>query len=310
MGMVFVMTVTMTIYYFLRRRSERWLRQMKRNTFWSWFWVALGVLYFFVPLIATFDFSLRAKKGVLSFPGLSTTFLKTRLSGRPFTFSLEMAVLTIIFSILLVVPTAYWIRLRLPQLRVMVEFITMLPFVIPAIVLVFGLIRVFSGAPFFLTNTFFGTERPAGGGLYRADFALYVPLGGYRAGGHRCPLADGSGPEPGRGLGHDPVQGDFSEPAGGHFERRFLTLATVVGEFTIASFLVGINAFGPYMSLIGQNKTYESSSLAIISFLVTWAFLGLMQLFNRGKAEVAWPGRANRISIINFGNQTVNYGLS
>jgi putative spermidine/putrescine transport system permease protein len=27
MGMVFVMVVTMTIYYFLRRRSERWLRQ-------------------------------------------------------------------------------------------------------------------------------------------------------------------------------------------------------------------------------------------------------------------------------------------
>jgi putative spermidine/putrescine transport system permease protein len=40
----------------------------------------------------------------------------------------------------------------------------------------------------------------------------------------------------------------------------FLTLATVMGEFTIASFLVGIQAFGPYMSLIGQNKTYESSS--------------------------------------------------
>jgi putative spermidine/putrescine transport system permease protein len=70
----------------------------------------------------------------------------------------------------------------------------------------------------------------------------------------------------------------------------FLTLATVVGEFTIASFLVGINAFGPYMSLIGQNKTYESSSLAIISFLVTWAFLGLMQLLNRGQSDGSLAG--------------------
>jgi putative spermidine/putrescine transport system permease protein len=69
----------------------------------------------------------------------------------------------------------------------------------------------------------------------------------------------------------------------------FLTLATVVGEFTIASFMVGIQAFGPYMSLIGQNKTYESSSLAIISFLFTWAFMGLLQLISRGEQQTL-PG--------------------
>jgi len=65
----------------------------------------------------------------------------------------------------------------------------------------------------------------------------------------------------------------------------FLTLATVIGEYTLASFIVGIKAFGPYMSLVGQNRTYESASLAIISFLLTWAFMGLIQLFNRGHAE-------------------------
>jgi putative spermidine/putrescine transport system permease protein len=63
-----------------------------------------------------------------------------------------------------------------------------------------------------------------------------------------------------------------------------------MGEFTIASFLVGIKAFGPYMSLVGQNKTYESSSLAIISFALTWAFMGFIQLFSRGRAEAAPPG--------------------
>ena len=48
---------------------------------------------------------------------------------------------TIVLGVLLVVPTAYWIRLRLPQLRPIVEFITLLPLVIPAIVIVFGYIR-------------------------------------------------------------------------------------------------------------------------------------------------------------------------
>ena len=55
-----------------------------------------------------------------------------------------MAVLTIIFSLLLVVPTAYWVHLRVPRMRPVVEFITLMPFVIPAIVLVFGIIKTYS----------------------------------------------------------------------------------------------------------------------------------------------------------------------
>ena len=48
---------------------------------------------------------------------------------------------TIIVGVLLVVPTAYWVQLRLPKLRPVVEFLTLLPLVIPAIVLVFGYIQ-------------------------------------------------------------------------------------------------------------------------------------------------------------------------
>jgi len=55
-----------------------------------------------------------------------------------FAFSLRMAVFTILLSILLMVPTVYWVHLRLPRLRPVVEFVTLLPFVVPAIVHVFG----------------------------------------------------------------------------------------------------------------------------------------------------------------------------
>ncbi len=86
-------------------------------------------------------------------------------------------------------------------------------------------------------------------------------------------------------MGYDHVQNHLPEFAGGDLSGAFLTLATVIGEYTLATFIVGNKAFGPYMSLIGQNRTYESSSLAIISFLLTWAFMGLIQIFNRGRAE-------------------------
>ena len=59
---------------------------------------------------------------------------------------LDLMRLTIVVSMLLIVPTAYWVHLRLPRCAV-VEFITLLPFVIPAIVLVFGYLRLYNSRP-------------------------------------------------------------------------------------------------------------------------------------------------------------------
>ena len=61
-------------------------------------------------------------------------------------------------SIGLLMPTAYWVRLRVPRARPFVEFVTLLPFVIPPIVLVFGLIQTFSQPPAPLTHTDFGSN--------------------------------------------------------------------------------------------------------------------------------------------------------
>ena len=59
-----------------------------------------------------------------------------------------MGLITVIVSILIFLPTMYWMHLSLPQARPLVEIITILPFIIPVIVFVFGLIRTFSGPPF------------------------------------------------------------------------------------------------------------------------------------------------------------------
>jgi putative spermidine/putrescine transport system permease protein len=257
---------------------------VKTKSFWSWVWIALGTLYFVLPLIATFDFSLRAKKGTLSFLAYQNVFKDPNL-WHTIGFSLEIAVFTIIVSIVLVTPTAYWIRFKLPQLRPMLEFISVLPFVVPAIVLVFGLIRVFSGAPFFLTDTFFGTYAL----LVAAYVVLALPYVFRSIDTGLAAIDVRSLTEAAQSLGAGwwtiIFRVIFPNLRVAILSSAFLTLATVVGEYTMASFLVGIKAFGPYMSLIGQNKTYESSSLAIISFMVTWGFMGLIQLFNRGRAD-------------------------
>ncbi len=254
---------------------------MKKLHFWSWFWIAMGTLYFVVPLIATAEFSLRAKKGVLSLLAYQQV-LQDPDFVKSFSFSLEMGVLTIIFSILLVAPTAYWIRLRLPRLRPVAEFITLLPFVIPAIVLVFGLIRVYSGGILPLTNFKVGTDILLIGGY----MVLGLPYM-YRAVDTGLQAIDvrtltEAAQSLGAGWGTILFRIIFPNLRGALLSGSFLILAMVIGEYTIATFLVGRNAFGPYMSEIGQNHAYESASLAIISFALTWAFIGLIQFVTRG----------------------------
>src|SRR5881628_2909165 len=110
---------------------------MKRNTAWPWLFVGVGALYFFVPLWGTFEFSLRYRRGVYSFDAYRIV-LNDPAFQATFTYSTILALATIAVGVILVVPTAYWIQLRLPGLRPIVEFVTLLPLVIPAIVLVFG----------------------------------------------------------------------------------------------------------------------------------------------------------------------------
>ena len=89
---------------------------MKRGgQVWSWFWMILGILYFFLPLVATFLFSLRAKLGVLSFTAYQNIFTDPDFLHN-FSYSALWAVLTITVGILLFVPTAYSIRLKTPEL--------------------------------------------------------------------------------------------------------------------------------------------------------------------------------------------------
>jgi putative spermidine/putrescine transport system permease protein len=262
---------------------------MKKNLIWSWFWIILCLLYFFAPLYATLDFSLRAQKGILSLLAYQKVINDPQF-WKTFSFSATVASLTIFFSLVLMVPTVYWVRLRLPNLRPVIEFTTLLPFVIPAIVLVFGLIRVFSGGIFPLTNTYTGTDVLL--------IAGYIILGLpyiYRSvdaglGAIDARTLTEAAQSLGAGWGTILFRVIIPNLRTGMISAAFLTLAIVIGEYTIATFLVGLHAFGPYMYQVGQNKAYESSALAIISFLLTWIFMGIIFLFSRrtpGQAQIA-----------------------
>jgi putative spermidine/putrescine transport system permease protein len=252
---------------------------MRRGSFWAWLWVSLGALYFILPLVGTFIFSLRAKKDTLSFAAYDNVFNDSQF-WETFGFSTLMALLTIIASLLLVVPTVYWVHLRLPRLRPWVELMTLLPFVIPAVVLVFGLIRIYSRPPFSLTNSAFTTNIL----LIAGYMVLSLPYM-YRAVDTGLRSIDARTlTEAAQSLGASwPTilfRVIFPNIRAALLSGAFLTFAIVIGEFVLAAFLAR-PAFGPYMVLLGQNKAYEPAALAIISFALTWAAITLMYWLNR-----------------------------
>src|SRR5579859_5884530 len=94
----------------------------------AWTAMVVGSLYFLIPLAATFEFSLRMRRDSYSFDAYRVVLGDPHFQAS-FGYSMLMAVLTIVVGMMLVVPTAYWVRLRLPKLRPMVEFFTLLPLV-------------------------------------------------------------------------------------------------------------------------------------------------------------------------------------
>lgn len=260
---------------------------MKRASFWSWLWVVLGIVYFAVPLISTFIFSLKAERGTLSLTAYRNVLSDPQFL-RTFSFSVEIAVLTIIFSLLLIVPTVYWVHLKLPQIRPFMEFVAFLPFVLPAVVLVFGLIRIYSKPPLALTNSVFTTNLL----LIAAYMGLSLPYM-YRAvdtGMRAIDIRTLTEAAQSLGAGWPIIIREviFPNLRTAILSGTFLTFAIVIGEYTIAAFLAR-PMFGPYLANLVRNKAYEPAALSIVSFGLTWAMMaGLQWVTHRrpGSAQV------------------------
>ena len=256
--------------------------ERKRRGFgapWAWIVFILGAAYFLLPLVGTFFHSIRTRPDI---------FLAYRqvLADDKFAFGLlysfVVGVITIIVSLAIIVPTAYWVRLRVPRLRPVVEFVTLMPFVIPPVILVFGLIRVYSSRPVQLTATDFGSDLL----LVAAYVVLSFPYM-YRAVDTGLAAIDvrtltEAAQSLGSGWSRILWRVIFPNLRTSLLSGAFLTLAIVVGEYTIATFLARNEAFGVYLSLLGRSQPYTPAAVSLISFGLTWLAMGAIAFLGRG----------------------------
>jgi putative spermidine/putrescine transport system permease protein len=175
------------------------------------------------------------------------------------------------------VPTAYWVHLRLRRLKPVVEFITLMPFVVPAVVLAFGLIRLYGKPPLILSNT--PILLVVGYVTLSMPYMFRAVDTGLRAIDVRTLT------EAAQSLGASWVtillKVIFPNLRVAILSGVFLTFAIVMGEFTFASLFVW-PAFGPYLELLGAQVAYAPQALSVVSFALTWLCIGLIQRVARG----------------------------
>lgn len=113
------------------------------------------LLFFAVPLLALVEFSTRAT----DLYGERTLEAWRAIGDNPELLialrdSLLLAVITSVVALALLVPTMVWVRLRLPKLHRVVEFLCLLPLTIPALVLVVGLGPIYLWIAYFTPSAY------------------------------------------------------------------------------------------------------------------------------------------------------------
>ncbi len=251
---------------------------MKKFPLLSIIIAVLSALYFLVPLYATFKFSLQMKRGELTFESYKSVFQNDTFVAT-LSYSAIVSVVAIILGALIVVPTAYWVRLKLPKARPFVEFLTLLPLIIPPVVLVFGYMRIYGNDSFLpLTVNESGTNVL----LVLGYVVLSLPYM-FRAVDNGMAAIDiATLTEAAQSLGASKFRTIreiiFPNVRSAIMSGAFLTFSISLGEFVMAS-LLNRPAFGPYLVQMGQDYAYQPAALAVMAFGVTWLSMALMQFF-------------------------------
>jgi putative spermidine/putrescine transport system permease protein len=254
----------------------------------AYVWLAIGAIYFLIPLLAMLIFSLKdaatnkccslSAYGVILHDGQFWTTIKV---------SFILALETIAISLVLFVPTVYLVHLKLPKLRPLLAFLALIPFVTPPIVLVVGLLDFYKGSPHWFYAEPYGFL--VGAYVILAFPYMYFALdAGFRA------IDVHTLTEASQSLGGSwrttLVRVIFPNIRAAALGGSFLTLAIVMGEFTIAS-LSAFHTFPTYIQYINETQAYPAAAVSLMSFGITWLAMLALLFIGRGR-----PGRPAQVA--------------
>ncbi|MEP6479684.1 MAG: ABC transporter permease subunit [Rhodoglobus sp.] len=249
--------------------------------------IAAGV-FFIAPVLAMIEFSLRvgqAKDGVQGYGVLHYLAVFDPKNGATYATlfqgignSLVICLVTVLIVLVLLLPTMILVELKFPKLRRWLEFVCIIPVTIPSIVLVVGFVPVYS-----TVARIFGTSPwtlAFAVGVIVLPYA-YRPIAANLASVDVVILSEASRS---LGAGWGDVVGRIILPnlRRGIFASCFITIAVVLGEYTIASFL-SRNTFQTALILVQHTDPYVAVIFAV--FALVFAFILLLLIGRLGSAR-------------------------
>lgn len=248
-------------------------------------------LFFLLPILAVIRFSFQ---NVLvrnlrwsnlfsdwSFDGLRVAFKDPRM-WPTLSLSLRLAAGTVLLTLALLIPTALLVHIKLPRARGVVEFCTLLPYMIPPIALVAGVAAFFrpnakwfldsnySLVPFYVVLALPFTYRSIDAGIRAIDVRTLIDASRSLGAGWTTTLFRVLLPNLRAAI----------------VASSFLTATVVLGEFTIAQTLLK-RTFPQFLAEFYTNQAQGGAALSVLTLLATVALLGALTVLTRKRGQKA-----------------------
>jgi putative spermidine/putrescine transport system permease protein len=245
-----------------------------------WVILVLAGVYFLLPLWSALRFAgISAFGSVLGFAGF----------GSSLWLSVRLAIITTLITIALMLPTAVYVHLRLPKVRRLLEGITILPIVIPPVVLIVGVLAI---APGFLKSSdlLLALEyvvlampfayRSLDAGLRALDLKTIVEASNSLGGGWTTTLWRVILPNLRTAM----------------LSAVVLTVALVLGEYTMAS-LDLYQTFPVWIYVNSQTSGQVSVAASLLALFVTWLFLMLIAMLGTRQSRKTGGGQVTLFAV-------------
>jgi len=254
-----------------RRRSFPW---------WRWVVLVVAAVYFLVPLWGALRFSgVSAFGGVISQAGFTDSLW----------LSVRLAIVTTLITLVLMIPTTVYVHLRLPHLRRALDGITILPIVIPPVVLIIGVLQVapatLKQSPYLLALLYVILAMPFAyrsidAGLRSLDLKTLTEAAGNLGAGWITTLWRVILPNLTTAV----------------LSATVLTVALVLGEYTMAT-LDLYQTFPVWIVVNDQVSAQVSVAASLLALFVTWLVLMLITLAGTRQARRQGRGEVNLFSV-------------
>ena len=259
-----------------RVESDPQRRRRPRIRFWRGIVLFFDGVYFLMPIDAGLRFSLQNDAGQFSLYAVRAIPSQVGFSAA-FFLSLRLAAVTTVLTMVLMVPTATYVHLKLPRMRRVLDFVTILPIVIPPIVLILGVLHAaplwLRSSPYLLSLIYVILALPfvyrsLDAGLSAIDLKTLV--------------------EASRSLGGKWVSTllhvILPNIRAAMLSATVLTIALVLGEFTMASLDLW-TTLPVWIYQFQQTDGHIATAVSMFSLIGTWVLLTVIVSVDRSQSR-------------------------